>query len=143
MKIKVIGLIILGLIWLSQPEKAYARKKLPAVQTKVTAAPAPAGDMPFSSLKLRADKLALLLKFANLAQAQSITYVLTYNSREVPQGVEGNLDPSIGSTQKELVFGTCSGVVCTYHTGISDMRLQLSIGLKNGKTLTRIYGITL
>lgn len=114
-----------------------ARKKLPLrAKTVVTKS-----GLPQSSLRLRGDKLALLLKLVNLTEAKTVAYRLTYNSTQAPQGVEGSLDPAIGSIQKELVFGTCSGAVCTYHTEIEDMRFQLTIGLKSGKTLIRKYQI--
>lgn len=138
MKIKVVLTLSLILAGLALPAPVFARKRLPGRQA---AAAKPAGSIPQSNLKLRGDKLALLVQLTNLTGAQSINYILTYNSTQAPQGVQGSLDPAIGSTQKELVFGTCSGAVCTYHTGLTDMRFQLTVGLKSGKTLTRKYQI--
>ena len=137
MKIKLLLPFILILAGLFLPAPAAARKKIPArIKTAVVKT-----NLPQSSLRLRGDKLALLLKLVNLSEAKAIDYRLTYNSTQAPQGVEGSLDPTIGSTQKELVFGTCAGTVCTYHTGIADMRFQLTVGLKSGKTLVRKYTI--
>jgi hypothetical protein len=138
MKIKTWFVVGLTLIGLSLPAAALARKKLPARARAVTQT---ASSLPRTNLVLRGDKLALLVQLTNLTEAASVSYVLTYNSTDAPQGVEGTLDPAIGSAQKELVFGTCSGTVCTYHTGISDMKFEVKLGLKSGKTLIRKYTI--
>jgi hypothetical protein len=138
MKIKawlVAALILFGLL-AAMP--ALARKKLP---TRSKSATKTTSGLPQSSLVLRGDKLALLVQLTNLTEASSVAYTLTYNSNAVPQGVQGSLDPMLGSSQKELVFGTCSGAVCTYHTDITDMRFELVVGLKSGKTLTRKYQV--
>lgn len=138
MKIKAWLALSLILISLLMPVAVFARKKLPQ---RARSAAQSGSTLPQSSLVLRGDKLALLVQLTNLAEAASINYTLTYNSSDAPQGVQGTLDPAIGSTQKELLFGTCSGAVCTYQTGISDMRFELKVGLKSGKTLTRKYTI--
>jgi hypothetical protein len=138
MKIKAWLVVGLTLIGLSLPAAVMARKKLPARARTVSET---ASNLPRTNLVLRGDKLALLVQLTNLAEAASVSYVLTYNSTDAPQGVEGTLDPAIGSAQKELVFGTCSGAVCTYNTDISDMKFEINVGLKSGKTLIRKYTI--
>ena len=120
------------------PTPAYARKKLP---TRAARAVVSSTTLPQTGLKLRGDRLALLLTLTNLTQARSLSYLLTYQAGDVGQGVDGSHDPALGNTQKELVFGTCSGTVCTYHQNISDMRFQATIGLKDGRTLIRKYQI--
>lgn len=129
-----VWLLILFLLF---PAPAYARKKLPPrrAATNVT--------LPQTGLKLRGDHFALLFTLTNLDKAKNISYRLTYQASGVGQGAEGSHDPALGNTQKELVFGTCSGAVCTYHQNISDMLFQATIGLKDGRTLTRKYQIKL
>ena len=134
----VLMIILLMVIFLLFPSPAYARKKLPVRSARAVVGSA---TLPQTSLKLRGDYLALLLTLTNLDQAQDVSYLLTYQAAGVGQGVEGSHDPTLGNTQKELVFGTCSASVCTYHQNITDMIFQAAIDLKDGRTLTRKYQI--
>ena len=90
---------------------------------------------------LRADRQALLFALAGMDQAREVNYSLTYTADSVPQGVQGVHDPKLGNTQRELVFGTCSGTNCTYHQNITDMLLAVTIKLKSGQTYTAKYQI--
>ena len=77
----------------------------------------------------------------NMNQAESVTYNLTYTADNILQGVQGSHNPQDGNTQKELVFGTCSGNDCAYHQNITDMIFELVVKLTDGKTLTKKYQI--
>jgi len=92
-------------------------------------------------LKLRADRHALLLMLGGMHYTDSVDYLLTYNAGPVPQGIQSYHTPTDGNTQKELVFGTCSGNDCVYHGNITDMILEITVKLKDGKTLTQRYQI--
>lgn len=126
--------ILLILFLLVFPAPAEAKKKLPV--RKIISGPQ-------TTLKLRGDRQALLLTLTKLSQATDISYRLTYIADGIGQGVEGSHDPGLGSARKELVFGTCSGTVCTYHQNLSEMLFQATIGLTDGRTLTRKYRINL
>lgn len=128
----IMMIILLLAVFLLFPSPAEAKKKLPA--RKMVSGPQ-------TTLKLRGDHQALLLTLTNLSSAQSINYLLTYQAGGVGQGAEGSHDPAAGNAQKELLFGTCSANVCTYHQNISDMLFQTTIGLQDGRTLTRKYKI--
>ena len=132
-------LITVYLLLITAPP-ALARKKLPARSARAVVSSA---TLPQTGLKLRGDHQALLLTLTNLDKAKSLSYLLTYDAAGVGQGAEGSHDPALGNTQKELVFGTCSANVCTYHQSISDMLFQATIGLKDGRTLIRKYQINL
>ena len=136
----ILMIILLLVIFLLFPSPAYARKKLP---TRSARAVVSSDTLPQTGLKLRGDRQALLLTLTNLDKAKSLSYLLTYDAAGVGQGAEGSHDPALGNTQKELVFGTCSANVCTYHQSISDMLFQATIGLKDGRTLVRKYQINL
>lgn len=125
-------IILLLILFLLFPSPAEAKKKLPARQLV---------SGPQTGLKLRGDQQALLLTLTSLTQAKSISYLLTYQADGVGQGAEGSHDPAVGNTQKELVFGTCSANICTYHQNLSDILFQATIGLTDGRTLTRKYKI--
>lgn len=89
--------------------------------------------------RLRSDRKALNVFFANLGKARLVTYTLVYRTNGKEEGVSGSIDPVVGnSTSRELLFGTCSGGVCRYHTNLSNMKLEVISELTSGKkTLKR------
>lgn len=91
--------------------------------------------------KLRGDRKALLIYFSNLQNSNSISYLLTYETNALRQGVEGSAKPSEGSATREILFGTCSANVCSYHNNITNMKLEVTAELKSGKTLLKRYKI--
>lgn len=92
------------------------------------------------SPRIRADRRALLVNFGNLANASSVSYTLVYEQNGQQEGAGGSVDPSLGnSASRELLFGTCSSGVCRYHSGIRNARLEVTTGLKSGKTSIRRY----
>ena len=95
-----------------------------------------------SSVKLRGDRKAITLTLSNMGGVSSVSYQLTYIANGVSQGVMGKVDPALEATAaRELLFGTCSHGVCTYHTNISNMRLKVSSHLASGITVIKPYRI--
>lgn len=95
-----------------------------------------------SSVRLKADRRGLLLKLSGFNNITSVSYQITYTSNGVPQGVMGTVQPPFaGTEQRELLFGTCSGNVCRYHTNIRDARLVVTSKLKSGSTIRKPYRI--
>lgn len=94
------------------------------------------------SPRLRGDRRALIVYFANLQNASSVSYRLVYNTATQQEGAMGaiNLTGSSTTTQ-ELLFGTCSRNVCRYHTNISNARLEISYSTKTGKKYLKKYKI--
>lgn len=94
------------------------------------------------SPRLRFDRGALVVYFGNLNKANSVTYTLMYQSSGVDQGVSGTLDSSNGnSLTRELYFGTCSSGVCRPHGGLSNMKLEVTTELTNGKKTLKRFKI--
>lgn len=91
--------------------------------------------------RLRADKKALIVYFSNLQNAKSVSYTLTYNTSAQQEGAIGSLNLATSRTSQELLFGTCSKNVCRYHTGISNMKLEVSYITKAGKKFIKKYRI--
>ncbi len=139
MKLKLI--IILSLFsFLFSATPAQAKKKL----TRSTGVqPTTQSYGVWDKLKLRGDHQAILLVLGGLKYAKEVSYNLTYTSNLIPQGVEGSHDVSLGNTQTELTFGTCSGNDCNYHQNIKDMFMEINYSLQSGKTLTKKYQINL
>ena len=94
------------------------------------------------SPKLRADRRALTIYFSNLQNASAVSYTLTYDTNEQQEGAIGSLALGKSSNaSQELLFGTCSKNVCRYHSGISNMRLEVSYTSKLGKKYIKRYKI--
>lgn len=134
----IIAFVILT-VSLSFFSPAYA-KVLPRFQGKPVKATGGAAVGVFP--KLRADRQALLVTFTNLQLANSVSYTLMYQANGNEEGAGGSVDSSAGSTAtRELLFGTCSAGVCRYHSGMSNMRLEVTVEYKNGKKATRRFRI--
>lgn len=96
----------------------------------------------YVSPKLKADRQALNIYFGNLSKVRSVSYVLTYAGNGSDQGVMGSIDSSNGNTtNRELLFGTCSTNVCTYHANISNMKLEVTVEQLSGKRTLKRYRI--
>lgn len=95
-----------------------------------------------SSVKLRSDRRGLLINFSNFSQLESGRYELIYESNGITQGAGGSIILNDTST-KEILFGSCSGTVCNYHTNISNARLSIISKLKDGTTVLKPYRIKL
>lgn len=92
--------------------------------------------------KLRSDRRALIVNFSNLGVVSSFSYELNYDSNGIPQGVAGTVTPKgEESTQRELLFGTCSRNVCRYHTGISGMKFVVTSTLKSGIKVRKTFRV--
>ncbi len=135
-------IVLLTMIFLcgSVPVEA---KLLPRFQgTKTTNRDAVVSTGVVTSPRLRADHGALIIYFANLQNAVSVNYTLTYRSNGIDQGVGGTLDAASGSSvTRELYFGTCSSGVCRPHAGLTNARLEVSIEMTNGRKILRRYRI--
>lgn len=93
-----------------------------------------------SSVRFRSDRRAVLINLANLNKAISITYSLTYTANGIAHGAQGTVSPAgETSTTRELLFGTCSKNVCTYHYNITNARLEIKSKLKNGIITIKPY----
>lgn len=96
----------------------------------------------YVAARLRGDRLALIVTFGNLQKVRSITYTLMYKTNGVDQGVSGSLDSQAGnSVTRELLFGTCSSGICRYHGNITNMKLEVTSELLNGKHVLKRFRI--
>lgn len=93
-----------------------------------------------SSVRFRSDRRAVLINLSNLNKATSVTYSLSYTGNGIAQGAQGTvIVGSETSATRELLFGTCSKNVCTYHANIINARLEIRSKLKNGITTLKAY----
>lgn len=92
--------------------------------------------------RLRADRRALIVNFANLQNAKSVSYMLVYKTSEQEEAAMGGLNLSgQNSASNELLFATCSKNVCRYHIGINNARLEVSYTSKTGKKYLKKFRI--
>ncbi len=145
-KLTIILFVISVSVFLTPPTALAARQRV-----RVTAPASSGGGAPVrssayggasSSVKFRGDRKALILTLSNMSGISSVSYQLTYSTNGVSQGVMGKIDPSIEPTAtRELLFGTCSHGVCTYHTNITNAKLKISSLLTSGVTVVKPYRI--
>ena len=94
------------------------------------------------SAYLRSDRLALVVNFSNLSKANNVSYTLSYQTNGKEEGIGGSIDSSGGnSASRELLFGTCSGGVCRYHTGLTNMKLEVTTELASGRRTLRRFRV--
>lgn len=128
---------------LLQPQEARAKRLLPRAQptspSTGTATPRIASRGVNISVKFRADRRAIVATFSNLNIASSVSYQLTYTARGVPQGAGGTVSTGDDPTTRTLLFGTCSGGVCRYDTGITGARFQVTTTLPNGLKIVKPF----
>lgn len=139
---KIIIIIVLFVAMLFFPSYAKA-KMLPQAKTgKVTSVKQSVGTGIVVSARLRGDRKALLVYFANLQNATNVSYTLIYKTAGREEGAGGSIRTSEGNTaSRELLFGTCSKNVCTYHSNVTNMKLEVTAQLKSGKTSIKRFGI--
>ena len=140
---KILFIVTLVFLFFISIQEAYAVKILPqSKSSSKTAVKKSQGAGISVAPKLRRDRQALLVYFGNLQNAQSVSYMLVYKTNDQEEGAGGSVNPSQGnSTNRELLFGTCSKNVCRYHANISNMRLEVTAQLTSGKKLIKRYKI--
>jgi hypothetical protein len=93
-------------------------------------------------VRYRADKLGILFSFSNFSGIDSVSYSFTYETNGMSQGAGGSITNANNPTmERELLFGTCSTSVCTYHHNLSNARLVLTAKYTNGRTATKAFRI--
>lgn len=121
------------------PSKIEAAKKF--VPKKTANYKISKGSIP-AIVRFRPDRLGIFLSFSNFAGIESVSYSFTYNTNGVPQGAGGTITSTNNPlSTRELLFGTCSTAVCTYHRNITNARLTLTARFTNGKTMGKNYRI--
>lgn len=132
---KVIAALIVFLFFFSVNSSVFAAAKKPAAKST-------SKDISVS-YALRRDKKALIVNFGNLKNAKSVLYTLIYTTNGRQEGAGGSVKTSTNTARRELLFGTCSGKVCRYHTNISNMSLEINAKLKSGKQNFKKYSVKL
>lgn len=82
-------------------------------------------------------------RFLLLKNVKNVSYMLTYNTNGVPEGVMGNFDPN-GRNQvsKNIFLGTCSANSCVKHKNIKDIKMEVVFTYKDNRTETKTYNIS-
>lgn len=140
--------VLLSLFFFTKPVEAKVLPQAKGIQKSVVKNVTGTGISVFP--QMRADRRALIVRFANLQNATSVSYLLTYK-QSLPssdgktniqdEGAMGSLPIGSSSNTSELLFGTCSKNVCRYHTGIKDARLDITYISKAGKKYLKRYKI--
>jgi hypothetical protein len=136
---KIIIIIFLLSVLVFLPQEALALKTRGA-QTATTTTTRTLGTKVSSSVRFKPGKNGIIISLSGLTNAKSVSYELTYSSNGTAQGAMGTISNITNSTDsRELLFGTCSGGVCRYHSGITNARLVITTKLKSGTTTRKSY----
>lgn len=140
MKLGILFIILLILVSIS-PATIEA-KVLPQAKKAGVAVKKFSGSGIAVSPRLNRAKGSLSLSFGNLQVANSVSYSLIYTTNGREEGAGGSVNPKEGnSASRELLFGTCSAGVCRMHSGIKNMRLEVTTQLKTGKQTLKRFRI--
>jgi len=139
MQFAVISIILFLSVFVSI-KPVEAAKKFVAKGTTASAG-SRGGGLPVS-VKYRPDKRALNFSFGNFSGISSVSYVFQYDTNGITQGAAGSITSSNSPGQsRELLFGTCSTSVCTYHGGLKNAKLTFTANYSNGRRATKTYKI--
>jgi len=92
-----------------------------------------------TKVRFRSDRRGVLINFGSFQNISSVNYTLTYTSNGVSQGAMGTATPATAGQQREVLFGTCSGGVCRYHSNITNARLIIETKLNSGVRVRKPY----
>lgn len=139
-KLFIIFVAVISLFLFTQTAEAKVLPQVTKASAKTVVKTAGSGIN--ISLKLRADRRALIVYFSNLQNAKSVSYSLTYETSTQQEGAMGALNlTGASNTSQELLFGTCSKNVCRYHTGIKNAKLEVSYTTQANKKYLKKYRI--
>lgn len=129
-------------VFLLTPKFVFAAKARVVKKVVVPTKAAVVATKPTVYVKIRNDRRALTLTFYNLNTTNSTNYELTYLGSGIEQGVFGSIPTKEGNTaSRQLLLGTCSKLVCTYHRNVNNVQLKVTYKLKAGKTLIKRFKI--
>ena len=138
-KIIAVSVFVIGVLFVAS-SPVFARRVLPRAKfTSAAGSSIQTSTGPYTTVKFRPDRLGIDVTFANLSQAQSVSYLFSYNTRGTTQGAQGSVNPSENNTTREIIFGTCSHGVCRYDSGISGAKFVVTITLPDGRKIIKTY----
>ena len=138
---KIILFALLMFFAITTVRHVEAAKKFVAKGTTSGGSRAAGGSIPVN-VRYRADKRAIHFSFSNFSNFTSVSYVFSYQTNGIYQGAAGTISAANSPGEsRELLFGTCSTSVCTYHSGISGAKLTFTATLKNGKKASKNFRI--
>lgn len=128
---------LLSGIFLIKPTEA-AKKFVP--KGKTTGSTGKSGGGVPAKVSYRADKKALNFYFTNFSGISSVSYVFSYDTNGITQGAAGSVSSANSPGQsRELLFGTCSTSVCTYHSGLKNAKLTFTANYTNGRKASKVF----
>lgn len=92
---------------------------------------------PAISLTRSKDDKSVNFTISNLSTYSHLEYVVTYESNEGEQGVQGEIDlkGQYEIERNNIILGTCSADdVCIYHSTVKNLQLIIELTTKEGKT---------
>lgn len=121
----------------SKPDKSGFAEESQVKNSTATVTVQPTSVQPDVSISTRSDKKAIILTFEKLKGVAKIEYIVQYEAGITNRGIRGELAPKPTDTllTREIILGTCSGVVCTYDQGVATIDVSVVFDLENGKEI--------
>lgn len=83
---------------------------------------------PKITMSLSSDKKILTFSVDRLSNYARLTYTVTYDTDDEPQGDKGTIILNgEKKIEREITLGTCSSDVCTYYSGVKNFKLQIEL----------------
>jgi len=141
MQIALISIIFLLSTLLTLKPAEAAKKFVPKGAATVKSGRSGSGGFPVS-VGYRPDKRALNFSFTNFSGISSISYIFQYETNGITQGAAGSITAANSPGQsRELLFGTCSTSVCTYHSGLKNAKLSFTANYTNGRKAAKVFRV--
>lgn len=101
---------------------------------------APKSKPPTASGTIARNKPSVTASFSNLSNVKTVKYRLVYDTSNGKQGAGGTI--KVGAKNKNLsrnvLLGTCSKKVCTYHKNVKNITLTVDFTLKSGGAVSYV-----
>lgn len=130
---------IIAVLFLSISHPVEAKLLPRFAGKKTTTSTKATGSNVTVSPKFMSGKTGVKVNFSNLAAANTVSYVLSYDTGGKPEGIAGSVNVADGTSSRDLVFGTCSSGSCVYHKNIKNCVLTVTSKLKSGKTSKKVF----
>jgi|SRR3989344_3416675 len=139
MKLSLFIVVVISFLTLATTADAKLLPRYNTTPAKTTSKAT--GNTISVSPKFMSGKTGLKVQFSNVGAANSISYVLSYESSGKQEGIAGSVRPAEGNTSRDLLFGTCSSGKCVYHKNIKNCVLTVTAQLKNGKKQVKKFNV--
>lgn len=88
---------------------------------------------PYITATTSADKKSVFINFFKISGSKSALYKMNYSADNGQKSAQGNIVFKLGEdkTSREIILGVCSGSVCTYDSGVKNIKIEVTFTQKD------------